>query len=832
MAKLNDLLNSRIAITQRRLAGLNFVRTFGIPLTVFSIYLSLALLDVTKFVSPTVSTLFSLFVFALVIILTIRGVFTYSWPTREVATESLDNTSEVRPMSSLSDRTVAPSPDAEMLWRVHREQLREKASELRPPKLTAQWNKVDRLRLRFVLPLILFVSALTAGHQTVPRINESLRPDLGVLFGAHTVKFEAWINPPEYTGKAPIFLSHVANEVRVPIGSHLVVRSEAPSPPTLVLEGEEETRLKFSSVTGRNFAIEATLDKETTASFDWWGKRQSWKISLTPDHPPSVEFSEVPTATLNDRTQFSYKTSDDYGVTSLAIEFSRVDSDNEQYSEVISINLPAEPSKELADTVTLDLTRHRWAGLEVNARLISTDYRDQVTVSEPHKFMLPENLFLQPMAQAAQEVRTLILRETGKYSESHSEDISPSFEDSINVSDSNGLDNAPFDVSKAADMLLALTFSPRTTFNDKAIYLALKHALSQIESANSIAEAESVEDILWSAALRAEYGSAADALKAFQSARRALEQALRDGASESRVKRLLEAFKTAAEDLVAARIAEGRARGPQPGRSDTDQETNESFGQQDFRDMLEALEEFSETGATESARKALDQVSDFLENLEFQITENPKNQSNEGWNIDPKDGDRPPSKEERDLVEQLQEFSDILREQREVNEDTFHSQDTNQALGEKQDKLSEMTEQLKESLESKQSGQGESGGNKEREQSLLEGLDAIEELQNKAAEALKRNRPYTAQRYQDEATQKLSEMIGQLASALDEERGTEEIVDPFGRAAGGEADDTFEIPDGVERKRAKEILEELRSRYRNSKDTNEREYLKRLLDRF
>lgn len=831
MAKLTDLINSRIGITQRRLAGLNFVRAFGTPLAVSSLYLSLVLLDVTKYVSPTVSTLFTLFVFALVSILTIRGLFHYSWPTRDVASESLDNTSEVRPLASLSDRAVVPSPDAEMLWHVHREQLREKASELRPPKLTAQWNKVDRLRLRFVLPLILFVSALAAGHQTVPRVSESLRPDLGVLFGAHTVKFEAWINPPEYTGKAPIFLSHVANEVRVPIGSRLVVRSEAPSPPTLVLDSEAESGLKFSSVTGRNFSAEATLDKDTTASINWWGERQSWKISLIPDHPPKVEFSEVPAATLNDRTKFSYKASDDYGVTSLAIEFNRVDSDNEQYSEMIPINLPAETSEEIADTVTLDLTRHRWAGLEVNARLVSTDYRDQVTVSEPHTFLLPENLFLQPMAQAAQEVRTLILRETDEYSESPTDEISPSFEDSISVSDANGLDNAPSGVSKAADMLLALTFSPRTSFNDKAIYLALKHALSQIESSSSKAEADSVEDVLWSAALRAEYGSAADALKAFQSARRALEQALRDGASESRVKRLLEAFKTAAEELVAARIAEGRARGPQPSRPDTDQNTNESFGQQDFQDMLEALEEFSETGATESARKALDQVSDFLENLQFQITENPKSQSNDGWNIDPKDGDRPASKEERDLVEQLQDFSDILREQREVNEDTFHSQDSNQALAEKQNNLSEMTEQLKESIESKQSRQGESG-NTGREQGMLDGLDAIEELQSKAAEALKRNRPYTAQRYQDEATQKLSEMIGQLASALDEERGIEEIVDPFGRAAGGEADDTFEIPDGAERKRAKEILEELRSRYRNSKDSDEREYLKRLLDRF
>lgn len=831
MAKLKDLLRTRVSITQRRLAGLNFVKAFGLPLAITCMYFSYALLDLSKFISPTVNTLISLFVFTLLVILSVRGLFSFTWPSRDVSIEALDTTSPLRPLSSLSDRAVDPSPDAALLWQVHRVSLREKAGELRPPHFTDRWNKFDKLRLRFVLPTILIASAFLAGHQSVPRISGSLNPDIGVLFGANNVKFEAWINPPEYTGQAPIFLSHISDTVEVPIGSQLIIRSEAPSPPSLILKGETEAQTEFSLVDGRNFTIEAKLDEDTTASINWWGERQSWKISLIPDNPPKVDFSEVPNATLNDRTQFSYKSTDDYGVTSLAIEFSRVDSDTNQYSEAIPINLTSNVAKEIEDTVTLDLTRHRWAGLEVNARMLSTDHRNQVAYSQPHKFRLPESLFLQPMAQAAQEVRTLILRENDEYTESETKEKTPTFENSIKVTDSNGLDDAPDGVNKAADMLLALTYNPQTSFRDRAIYLALKHALSQLESASSKDEADTVEDVLWSAALRAEFGSAADALKAFQSARRALEQALRDGASESRIKRLLEAFKTAAENLVAARIAESRERGPQPSPPNADQNSGESFGQQDFQDMLDALEEFSETGATESARKALDQVSDFLENLQFQITENSNNRNNEGWNIDPGEENRRSSKEERDLVEQLQEFSDILREQREVNEDTFQGQDSNQGLAEQQEQLRGMTEQLKESLESEQPSQGATG-EENREQKLAEGLEAIEEMQNKAAEALRKNRPFTAQRYQDEAIQKLSEMIGELASALDEERGIEEIVDPFGRAAGGEADESFQIPDGEERKRAKEILEELRSRYRQSKDVNEREYLKRLLDRF
>ena len=40
------------------------------------------------------------------------------------------------------------------------------------------------------------------------------------------------------------------------------------------------------------------------------------------------------------------------------------------------------------------------------------------------------------------------------------------------------------------------------------------------------------------------------------------------------------------------------------------------------------------------------------------------------------------------------------------------------------------------------------------------------------------------------------------------------------------------IPDASERQQAKEVLEELRRRYSEAEDEEEREYLERLLDRF
>lgn len=57
----------------------------------------------------------------------------------------------------------------------------------------------------------------------------------------------------------------------------------------------------------------------------------------------------------------------------MAVEFSLTDSDSRDYSEAIPISLPAASYTPVSDTVTIDSTRHRWAKLEVSARLVATD---------------------------------------------------------------------------------------------------------------------------------------------------------------------------------------------------------------------------------------------------------------------------------------------------------------------------------------------------------------------------------------------------------------------------------------------------------------------------
>ena len=121
-------------------------------------------------------------------------------------------------------------------------------------------------------------------------------------------------------------------------------------------------------------------------------------------------------------------------------------------------------------------------------------------------------------------------------------------------------------------------------------------------------------------------------------------------------------------------------------------------------------------------------------------------------------------------------------------------------------------------------------------------LKTIERAQRRAAEALEDGNGLRAQRNQQDATDQLRDLAQDLAGELDELRrqrlgdqygDPSNQVDPFGRPMGGVSDNQdVNIPDEAERQRAKDILEELRRRYGDPADEEERNYLERLLDRF
>jgi hypothetical protein len=173
-------------------------------------------------------------------------------------------------------------------------------------------------------------------------------------------------------------------------------------------------------------------------------------------------------------------------------------------------------------------------------------------VSETVPFVLPEKLFLDPFARVAQEVRVTVLREPRDYQAQTKNPLALK-QDALNTEAANRLNNAPPDVQKAALMLDSVTLMGERYMPNQAYYLTFRVAEGMLESAGTKEEAEAVDPLLWSLALKAEYGNAADALRRLEAARRALEQALRDGASEDEIRRRMEAFRMPPMNILPPR---------------------------------------------------------------------------------------------------------------------------------------------------------------------------------------------------------------------------------------------------------------------------------------
>ena len=89
--------------------------------------------------------------------------------------------------------------------------------------------------------------AIISAPTALDRLGKAFSPDYGSLLGAENVRIEAWVTPPDYTGRAPIFLEDTTEELRVPAGSIITVRAQAPSAPRLRLQSETRETVRFEA---------------------------------------------------------------------------------------------------------------------------------------------------------------------------------------------------------------------------------------------------------------------------------------------------------------------------------------------------------------------------------------------------------------------------------------------------------------------------------------------------------------------------------------------------------------------------------------------------------
>jgi len=209
--------------------------------------------------------------------------------------------------------------------------------------------------------------------------------------------------------------------------------------------------------------------------------------------------------------------------------------------------------------------------------------------------------------------------------------------------DANRRDN----VATALD---ALTIAPEK-IGDSGIYLGLRVGYHRLVDARNDDDLRKVLDYLWTMARAVEDGDMSEAEQRLNAAREALEQALKDGASQEEIKRLMDELRQAMQDFLQSYMAEMQDRGLKNMPMSPDQDA-QTLTEQELQKMLDRIEDLAKLGDRESAQQLLSQLQQMLDNL--QMAQPGQMQ--------------PPDPE---AMKQMDELARIMREQQQLMDDTF-----------------------------------------------------------------------------------------------------------------------------------------------------------------
>lgn len=724
----------------------------------------------------------------------------------------LDNNLEHRPLSERDDdlKLGVREDEAEHLWALHKDRLRRDLPRLRNIRLRSSLPAKDPLALRALLGLLLFVGVLNAGPEWNARLAAGVNPGFGPAAAGGT-RFDAWITPPQYTNLPPIFLTRreiqeQAKPITIPTGSLFVARiGNTRSTPRLTVLPEstsDKQVVEGDNIDGHDFDLqfEVTENAEIKLSS---GRRtmETWVLHTQNDRPPIIAFVEPPKTTEHKTVELNYAIRDDFGIAQAeAVITLRAEEEapasqttNQTDSETmrVSLSLSSSDPATINGTSFHDLTAHPWAGLSVDMSLEALDELDQKGFSQTQIFILPERVFINPLARAIVEQRRNLARDVTNWSF----------------------------VSKALD---AITHIPEDYFEDAVIYLGLRDVywFLTIRQPETMAEVTFAIDLLWQLALRAEEGDLSIAARELREIQQALLDALAAKAPLSEIQALLEKYKQALDRYLQAMMEAAQdaiAHGEDVLPPDMGSET---LSRSDLSDILDAIEGLSQTGDQDAARQLLTQLQRMLENM--QMTGGSGGQS---------PGDKA-------MGEALDELGDMIGRERSLMDETFRKDQEKGAgptpetdLADRQREIGEALKAMREKLESE-------------EIEMPTPLERAQESMKDAEGDLGKGDTGRAMDAEENAINQLREGAMSLAEQLMESLSGQQQggahgqsrTDPLGRASGGTATgfgDDVKVPTQQEIQKAKEILEELRRRASESDRPDlELDYLDRLLKRF
>ncbi len=764
-----------------------------------------------------------------------------------------------QPLQAQDQRAVGADPFAAALWRAHQRRMAERLRDLSGGAPATRTERIDPYGLRALVALLLVTAFAFSFGPGGGRVVDALAPD--AADSVASARVDAWVTPPAYTGRAPIFLTDVGASdapVTVPEGSELEVRisdgsnaelSFTPAgaePIAIAPVTDDEGEVADAAATGdaeaeadvpagpREYAYALDMPGEAalTTTFSTLGR---WRFDVTPDLDPEIAFEGEPGVARNGALQLTYKVTDDYGVrqanAAIAVTDDIVPEDARPLiaPPEIRLALPRRTKGTAEGRTSADLTESPYAGAEVAMTLVAVDDAGQEGRSEALTLTLPERRFSNPLARAVVEQRRILALDADS-------------------------------TTRVVQMLDAVTLRGDEFIESPATYLALKAVRTRIATAYDDAALVSAVDFMWEIALGIEDGNLSLAERRLRDAREQLSEALENGASDAEIDQLMQELREAMQEYMQA-LAEAMRNQPPMNQDQMQAGDMQELRPQDLQRMMDRIEDLAKSGSKEAAQQLLSELQQMMDNLQAMRPGQPQNG------------------EQNAMQQQMNKMGELLQRQQQLMDETFdlgrrqiereqqqgqqgqQGQEgqqgeqgeplTAEQLREMMKQLQEQQGQLQEELQALQEqmqgmgmepseGFGEAGeAMGKAEGALGEGEDgeAVGQ-QGRAMEAMRRGAQDMMQQMQEAMQQGQGQpgmqgqggQMGQGFNGAQQRSGR----DPLGRQRQTQGPDFGQdvgVPDEIDTERAREILNAIRNRLGDALSPQmERDYLERLLE--
>ncbi len=854
---------ARLVAAKRFLARIVLVAEQVLPLlvpalSVIAIYLSVSWFGFFRIV-PDWLRVILLVAFAagfLVCLLPFRNL---RWPQVADADRMLEarNGLAHQPVMVQEDEPAFDTPFSRALWREHQMRMAQKIATLDAGLPRPDIARHDRFALRAVPALLVvtaFAYSLSINGGT---LADAFQPAPAQVTSNPSVRVDAWVTPPAYTGRAPIYLTADGSEqapIGVPQFSSLTVRVSGGQSAEKVLfrkaggESQEiavqdDTRPQQATGTNTEQASGTPAAPQPTAQthimkLEENGALQAngrtWNFEVLPDKAPEIAFDGMPRRAVNGALEIGFTVKDDYGVQEAHAEIVPVESDPAATPLYplpdFRLDIPRRNARDGKGLTSKNLTEHPLAGKRVRITLVAKDAAGQTGRSPPYEMVMPSRPFSEPLAAAVAEERQTFALDTRRMPE-------------------------------AIALNEAVTIRPEETIPNTTHYLLIESALARMKLAKADEQLKDTAQYLWEIALGIEEGDLSLAERRLRDAQQNLADALNRNASDAEIKKLMDELRKAMQDYMNE-LAERLQNMPmQP-----NQNAQNFLRQQDLQRMMDQIENLARSGNRDAAQQMLSELQRLMNNLQTARPQRGQQQQ-----------------ENSQLTQQMNKLGQILRDQQKLMDETFRldqqlrdrmqrgdpgmddmmpgedgqqqqqgQQEQGQQPGDQmtaeqlrealkqlrgqQDALGKQLQELQKSLGDMGMKPGEGFGQAQREMEGAgrdlgqgNGSSAVEG-QGRALEALRQG----ARDMMNQMMQAQQGQQGQQGPNGQLGQGNQNGRDPLGRLRqtdGADMNNDVKIPDEIDVQRAREILDAIREKLGNNPtQAIERQYLERLLD--